>query len=78
MGKLEASHNQGLCRKEYQLLTAARTAGIETSDHWLTEGEDKEQGPFGHLLAKRFDRIGTSVKLRISSLSEIKLGNHNR
>ena len=60
MGKLEASYNQGLCRKEYQLLTAARTAGIEASDHWLIEGEDKEQGPFEHLLVKRFDRIGTS------------------
>jgi serine/threonine-protein kinase HipA len=60
MGKLEASHNQGLCKKEYQLLTAARTTGIETPDHWLIEGEDTEQGPFAHLLVKRFDRVGTT------------------
>ena len=70
MGKLQASHNQGLCRKEYQLLTAARAAGIDTSDHWLIEGEDPEQGPFAHLLLQRFDRAGT-IKIHTHSFGGI-------
>jgi len=56
MGKNLPVHLRNICEKEHQLLTAARKAGIETPNHWLIEGEDKETGPFAHLLVQRFDR----------------------
>lgn len=58
MGKAGLTHHQNLCAKEYQLLSSARKAGIETTDHWLIEGEDEESGSYAHLVVLRFDRDG--------------------
>ncbi len=58
MGKLLSPHLQNLCEKEHRLLSAARQSGIETPEHWLIKGENKETGSFAHLVVKRFDREG--------------------
>jgi len=55
MGKLAEPNHRNLGRSEYDLLTRARQAGIDTADHWLIEGESDE-GPYAHLLVQRFDR----------------------
>ncbi len=55
MGKLSEPHHRDLGTKEYDLLTRARRAGIETADHWLVEGQTTA-GPYAHLLVQRFDR----------------------
>jgi len=55
MRHLQQPHLRNAIRDEYHLLSAARKAGIDTTDHWLLEGEN-ENGPYAHLLVERFDR----------------------
>ena len=55
MGKLSEPHHRDLGAKEFDLLSRARKAKIDTANHWLIEGESSE-GPYAHLLVQRFDR----------------------